>query len=74
MDLYFTVDAGLTAVSNGVLIDVEEHTNGRRTFHWRTEVTTNTYGIALNVAPYVLIEDTYTSSNGTMIPVMFWAI
>lgn len=74
MDLYFTVADGLTAVSNGVLIDVEEHDNGRRTFHWRTEVTTNTYGIALNVAPYVLIESTYTSSNGTEIPVKFWAI
>jgi len=74
MDLYFTVADDLTAVSNGVLIDVEEHDNGRRTFHWRTEVTTNTYGIALNVAPYVLIESTYTSSNGTEIPVKFWAI
>ena len=74
MDLYFTVDAGLTAASNGVLIDVEEHDNGRRTFHWRTEVATNTYGVALNVGPYVLLEDTYTSSNGTEIPVMFWAI
>jgi aminopeptidase N len=74
MDLYFTVDAGLTAASNGVLIDVEEHEEGRRTFHWRTEVPTNTYGVALNVGPYVLIEDTYTSSNGTEIPLMFWAI
>jgi aminopeptidase N len=74
MDLYFTVDAGLTAASNGVLIDVEEHAGGRRTFHWRTEVPTNTYGVALNVGPYVLIEDTYTSSNGTEIPLMFWAI
>ncbi len=74
MDLYFTVPDGLLAVSNGVLIDVEEHDNGRRTFHWRTEVSTNTYGIALNVAPYVLIENTYTSSNGTVIPVKFWAI
>ncbi len=74
MDLYFTVADDLTAVSNGVLIDIEEHDNGHRTFHWRTEVTTNTYGIALNVAPYVLIESTYTSSNGTEIPVKFWAI
>ena len=74
MDLYFTVADGLTAVSNGVLIDVAEHGNGRRTFHWRTAVTTNTYGIALNVAPYVLIESTYTSSNGSEIPVKFWAI
>lgn len=74
MDLYFTVDAGLTAASNGVLIGVDEHDNGRRTFHWRTEVPTNTYGVALNVGPYVLIESTYNSSNGTEIPVKFWAI
>ncbi len=74
MDLYFTVDAGLTAASNGVLVGVDEHENGRRTFHWRTQVPTNTYGVALNVGPYVLIEDTYTSSNGTEIPLMFWAI
>jgi aminopeptidase N len=74
MDLHFTVPAGLTAASNGVLIDVVEESDGRNTFHWRTEVPTNTYGVALNVAPYVLIEDTYTSSNGTEIPVQFWAI
>ncbi len=74
MDLYFTVEPGLTAASNGVLVGVEEHADGRRTFHWRTRVTTNTYGVALNVGPYVLIEDTYTSSNGTEIPLMFWAI
>ena len=74
MDLYFTVDAGLTAASNGVLVDVEEHENGRRTFHWRTLVATNTYGVALNVAPYVLLESSYTSSNGTEIPIKFWAI
>jgi aminopeptidase N len=74
MDLYFTVDAGLTAASNGVLVEVESHANGRQTFHWRTDVTTNTYGVALNVGPYVLIETSYRSSNGTYIPVKFWAI
>ncbi|MGB5163940.1 MAG: M1 family metallopeptidase [Woeseiaceae bacterium] len=74
MDLHFTVPEGLTATSNGVLRNVETLDDGRRTFHWRTEVPTNTYGIAVNVAPYVLIEDTYTSVNGTEIPVMFWAI
>lgn len=74
MDLYFTVPGGLTAVSNGVLIDVSEGDDGRSTFHWRTELPTNTYGVALNVGPYVLIEDTYSSSNGTEFPVQFWAI
>lgn len=74
MDMYFTVPGELTAAANGVLVDVAEESDGRRTFHWRTEVPTNTYGVALNVAPYVLIEDSYTSVNGTEIPLMFWAI
>lgn len=72
LDMYFTVDEGLSAAANGVLVDVQEHGDGRRTFHWRTEVTTNTYGVALNVGPYVLLEDSYTSSNGTEIPIEFW--
>jgi len=73
MDLFFTVPEGLTAASNGVLVDVST-VNGRSTFHWQTSVPTNTYGVALNIGPYVLIEDTYTSINGTEIAVMFWAL
>ena len=74
MDLYFTVPDGLTAVSNGVLVDVTDGPGGRQTFHWRTTNPINTYGIALNVAPYVLIERDYTSVNGVTFPVQFWAI
>jgi aminopeptidase N len=74
LDMYFTVPADLTAVANGVLVEVTDEPNGERTFHWRTRVPTNTYGIALNVAPYVLIEDTFVSSNGTVVPLKFWAI
>jgi aminopeptidase N len=74
LDLFFTVPAGLTAASNGVLVNVADEADGRRTFHWHTDLQTNTYGIALNVAPYVLIESTFTSSNGTVVPLQFWAI
>ena len=74
MDMYFTVPTGLTAAANGVLVDVTDHGDGRSTFHWRTKVPTNTYGVALNVGPYVLLEGTYISSNGTEIPLKFWAI
>lgn len=73
-DFFFTVPDGLTVASNGVLVSVEPAPNGRQTFHWQTKVKTNTYGIALNVAPYVLIEGNYTSSNGTEVPLKFWAI
>ncbi len=73
-DLYITVPGDLIVASNGVLIDVVDELDGKKTFHWQTNVSTNIYGIALNIAPYVLIESEYASINGTLIPVVFYAI
>ena len=74
VDLFITVPGDLVVASNGVLVDVSDTPPGRRTFHWQTNVSTNLYGIALNIAPYVLIESEYESTNGTVIPVVFYAI
>ena len=74
VDLHITVADGLTVASNGMLAGTERHDDGRQTFHWRSRVRTNTYGIALNIGPYVLIEKMYSSINGSEFPVMFWAI
>ncbi|GJL95667.1 MAG: peptidase M1 [Hyphococcus sp.] len=74
LEFFYTVPAGLSAAGNGVLQNVEEHEDGRRTFHWKTELPTNVYGVALNVAPYVRLEQTLTSINGTEIATEFWAI
>jgi aminopeptidase N len=74
VDLFITVPDDLIVASNGVLIDVIDAPPGHRTFHWQTNVSTNIYGIALNIAPYVLIESEYESTNGTVIPVVFYAI
>lgn len=73
-EFFYTVPAGLTAVGNGVLQGVEDLPDGRKRFHWKTNLSTNIYGIALNVGPYVLIEKEYQSVNGTMVPLMFWAL
>lgn len=76
VDLYVTVPAELSVASNGVLqaISEDEKKTGRRTFHWRTDVPTGASLLALNIAPYVLLEGTYTSINGTEVPLEFWAI
>lgn len=74
VDLYITVPGDLIVASNGVLIEILDAPGGKRTFHWQTNVSTNIYGIALNIAPYVLIESEYESVNGTTIPVVFYAI
>jgi len=70
----FTVPAGLEAVSNGVLESVEDLPGGRRAFNWRTDYSTNIYGVALNVGPYALIEGEHRSSNGLTVPVKFWPL
>ena len=74
LEFFYTVPAGLSAAANGVLQEIIELDDGRRTFHWKTEVPTNVYGVALNVAPYVRFQSNYRSVNGTNIPLEFWAI
>jgi aminopeptidase N len=74
LDLHITVPHGLIAAANGVLVDVSSEDNGRQTFHWQTNVPTNLYGVALNIGPYVLIDGSYLSTNGTEIPLAFFAI
>ncbi len=54
-----TVPEGLTAVCNGRLESVTEH-GGYRTFQWRHDYPQPTYSVAMNIAPYELIEETAT--------------
>jgi len=74
LDLYITVPDDLVVAANGLLMDVSDEPDGRKTFHWQTNVSTNLYGVALNIAPYVVIEGSFTSTNGTRVPLNFWAI
>lgn len=73
-ELSFTVPAGLTAVSNGVLEGVDTLPDGRRKFRWRTKESTNIYGVALNVGPYTVLRSKYKSVNGVDFPVEFWPL
>jgi len=74
VDLFITVTDELVVASNGVLVEVSDSSNGARTWHWQTNVSTNLYGIALNIAPYVAIKGEYTSTNGTVFPTVFYAV
>ncbi|MGI9206146.1 MAG: M1 family metallopeptidase [Woeseiaceae bacterium] len=74
IDLFITVPSDLIVAANGVLIDVIDEGQDKKTFHWQSNVSTNTYGVAINIAPYVAIESEYQSTNGTAVPVVFYAI
>ena len=69
--LHITVPAGLKAPSNGVLLGVDTLPDGRTRWNWRAKHP-NTYAIALNVAPYEVVEGKYKSRFGNTIPMYYW--
>jgi aminopeptidase N len=73
VDIHVTVPRPLVCASNGKLVRVEEK-HGERTFHWHVSTPINTYGIALNIAPYETITRDYTSVAGGTFPVTYWVL
>lgn len=72
--LHFTVPEPLVAASNGRLQSVVKNADGTRTFSWFVSQPISNYNIALNVAPYKLIEDKMQSIAGDTIPIQFYVL
>lgn len=73
-DITVSVPKPLVCVSNGKLLSVDDDADGSRRFHWRVSTPINTYGIALNIAPYETITRDYTSVAGDTFPVTYWVL
>jgi aminopeptidase N len=74
MDIAVTVPDSLVAASNGVLRRIERPSDSTETYHWHVSTSINTYGVTMNVAPYVALDTTYTSTQGASVPVTFYAL
>jgi len=74
MGIHIRVPQPLFCASNGRLISVETHDDDTRTMNWFVSTPINNYNVALNIAPYKLIEDTYQSTAGETFPVQFWVL
>lgn len=72
--LHFTVPDNLIAASNGKLQSVVDNKNGTKTFNWFISQPISNYNIALNVAPYKVIEDKMQSVAGDEIPIVFYVL
>ncbi|WP_246464387.1 M1 family metallopeptidase [Undibacterium seohonense] len=70
MTLHISVPSPLVVAGNGVAQGMDEK-EGWRTYHWQIKQP-STYGIAINVAPYELLEDVYQSRFGNQIPLRMW--
>lgn len=73
VQLHITVPEGLTVASNGILRDHVTRADSS-TFIWFTGMPISNYNIALNIAPYAEVEDSYESADGTTVPVTFWVL
>lgn len=71
VDLFFTVPASLTCVSNGRLLDVAD-AGSTKTFHWFVSEPINNYCVTFYLGPYQKIPIQYQSVTGEMIPSEYW--
>jgi aminopeptidase N len=72
--LHFTVPEPLVAASNGKLQSVVKNSDGTQTFNWFLSNPISNYNIALNVAPYKLVEDKMQSIAGDTILIQFYVL
>lgn len=74
MALHITVPDPLVVATNGRLRGVEPAPEGGHTYHWFVSTPINAYNIALNIAPYRVIEGQLESVAGTPFPVVFYVL
>lgn len=74
MALHITVPKPLVVAANGRSLGHEANEDGTMTYHWFVSTPINNYSMAINIAPYRTIEETYISVSGDTIPVTFWVL
>ncbi len=74
MAVHITVPEPLVVASNGRLRNVTPLPDGQRRYEWFISNPINVYNVALNIAPYVVLEDTMTSVAGDDFPVQFFVL
>lgn len=72
--IHIRVPDPLVVATNGRLRTTEAHDDGTTTYHWFVSTPINNYNIALNIAPYRVIEGELESVVGDTYPVVFYVL
>lgn len=72
--IHITVPNPLVVATNGRMQSVEKHSDGTSTYNWFVSTPINTYNVALNIAPYELIEGELESVAGDTFPIQFFVL
>lgn len=74
MRIHVTVPDPLVVATNGRLERTTDNGDGTLTYHWFVSTPISAYNVALNIAPYEVIEEEYRSVTGKTFPVIFWVL
>jgi aminopeptidase N len=69
-----TMPDNLIVASNGRERGTSVREEGWKTWHWFVSTPINNYNVTLNAAPYEVIRDTYTSTAGDEMEIIFWVL
>jgi len=72
-DFYITNASSEISVANGILVEKSE-TNGRTTFHWKTNYELPTYTAALYSSNYKMFTDSYHTVSGDSVSLQYYAL
>ena len=69
MSINIRVPNPLVVASNGKLTSIEKHSDSTSTYHWFVSTPINVYNVALNIAPYLVVDGKMRSVAGDDLPV-----
>lgn len=74
MSISITVPEPLVVASNGRFRGKRSSEAGKATYDWYVSSPISTYNVALNIAPYVTLQDELKSITGEHIPIAFYVL
>jgi aminopeptidase N len=75
MSIVLTAPSDLVALTNGRRVSETRNEDGTTTSRWEVTYPINNYGVSLNIAPYVAVEERYKGIDGTLDEtIVFWAL
>ncbi|MBE0640320.1 MAG: T9SS type A sorting domain-containing protein [Bacteroidales bacterium] len=68
-EVFVTVDDPKMAVCGGTLLEVIDHGNGSKTYHWKIHDDIPTYLASVAIGEYINVPSSFTSMTGAEIPI-----
>lgn len=74
VSIKITAPTNLDCAANGKLLSEIDNGDGTKTTHWFVSTPINNYNVNITLAPFKIIEHTFTSITGETFPISFYVL